>query len=85
MFLQGREEEAIKSLKWLRGQNYNLDSELADIKMNIERSRNEKLSWASFRTPAAKKSLAIGFWLMFFQQFIGPNAVVFNTTKIFKV
>ncbi|RZB39676.1 facilitated trehalose transporter Tret1-2 -like [Asbolus verrucosus] len=81
---KGNEEAARKSLRRLRGDNYNIDAEIADIKASLEEQKSQKISFReSFKKKATKKSLLICFSLMFFQQFGGINAVIFYVGTIF--
>jgi len=83
--LQGRKDEAEKSLKWLRGSEYDVSKELREIEDAYTVNKDKKITWGAFNTKAAKKSIGIATGLMIFQQFGGANAVVFNTTTIFQV
>ncbi|XP_077297723.1 solute carrier family 2 member nebulosa isoform X2 [Arctopsyche grandis] len=81
----GKIEEAKKSLIWLRGAEYDSDTELSQIKEKVEESRNNPVS---FKQAFSKRSAILAFVicmsLMLFQQFSGINAVIFNVTTIFK-
>ncbi|KAK6640626.1 hypothetical protein RUM44_012322 [Polyplax serrata] len=79
----GKTEEAVKSLKFLRGTN-KVDGELEEIRKFVNESKTKNFSWRVLKSRAAIKSVLIGFWLMVFQQFGGANAVVFNATTIFQ-
>lgn len=82
---KGNEEAAIKALRKLRGDEYNVEAEIADIKATIEKEKNEQVPFfESLKTRAAKKSLFICFSLMFFQQLGGINAVIFYVGTIFE-
>lgn len=82
---KGKEEEARKSLRKLRGDKYNVDAEIADIKATIEKDKSVNISFRdSFKKRATKRSLLICFALMFFQQLSGINAVIFYVGTIFQ-
>ena len=68
------------------GKNYDVSTELQELQASVDETAAQKLSFLeAFRTPEAKKGLIIAFGLMIFQQLSGVNAVIFYTTKIFKV
>lgn len=81
----GKKEEAAKSLKWLRGSEYDFSQELADLQTQHEEDRKNKVSIvAAFGRRATQKALFISLGLMFFQQMSGVNAVIFFTKNIFE-
>lgn len=81
-----REDEARKSYKWLRGQAYDPQLEIDELKKEVEENEEKKISFGEvFKRKATKKALMIGFGLMFFQQMCGINVVIFNSTTIFEV
>lgn len=82
---KNREEDAVKSLKWLRGDFY-------DTKMEIEQLRSElrlsseapKISKKkAFSEPAAIWSIVVVGGMIVVQQFSGVSVVLFFTTTIF--
>jgi hypothetical protein len=81
---KNRDDEAKKSLIWLRGTD-NVKEELEDLK----RSHREQLSLGNvtyldiFSKRIYLEPLAIMTLLMFFQQFSGVNAVLFYLKVIF--
>lgn len=82
---KGRKEEAAKSLRWLRGNQYDLSQELAELQAQHEESQNNQTSiFTAFGRRATKKALFISLGLMFFQQLSGVNAVIFFTKNIFE-
>ena len=85
LLTKGRENAAIKSLKWLRGKNYDISDELVSIKDNIEQERKiEAISWKSlFTVDIYWKPFAIVMVIMTLQQFSGINAVTFYQQIIF--
>ncbi|XP_014242296.1 facilitated trehalose transporter Tret1-like isoform X2 [Cimex lectularius] len=85
LLMTGRENAARNSLQWLRGADYNINSELTMMKENIDKAKQERSSFRkAFMTRAAKRGLIIGIGVMFLQQFSGINAVIFYTNSIFK-
>jgi len=77
---QGRSSQATKVLTWLRGPNFNVEKEQRKIKTQI--ASEEYLTFTekirTFATRPVFHSLVLAMLLMFFQQFSGINAVVFN-------
>lgn len=81
----GKTQEAKKSLRQLRGGNYDIDAEIVEINKIIEKQNNTHISIRdSFKNKATQRSLLICFSLMFFQQFSGINVVVFYMGTIFE-
>lgn len=88
MFLMAdkREEDAIKSLKWLRGSLYDPKNEIEDLKKDLAESQASGAPISEvLKRKLTIKTLFIGFGLMFFQQLSGINAVIFYSTTIFNV
>lgn len=81
---KGKEEEARASLLRLRGNKYDVDAEIKDIKAQLEADERNKVPFMkSISKRATKKAFLISFGLMFFQQLSGVNAVIFYTGTIF--
>lgn len=82
--MKGMNEEARRSLVWLRGHEYDVDSELNELRRQQEESQ---VNQSSFRSNITKrnviKAIVICYFLMIFQQLSGINAVIFNTSTIF--
>lgn len=86
LIFEKREDEAVKSYKWLRGSAYNPQSEIDELKKEIEENENHKISFIEvLQRKATKRALFIAFGLMFFQQMCGINVVIFRATTIFEV
>lgn len=82
---KGKKEEAVRSLKWLRGKDYDYSGELADLQAQHEENKANKGSLAAaFARRSTIKALCISLGLMFFQQMSGINAVIFYTKGIFE-
>lgn len=81
---KNRSEDAIKSLKWLRGDHYDISDELNDLQRQHEADINNKISFiAALKRRASVKALIIIVGLMFFLQLSGINIVIFYTGFIF--
>lgn len=84
LVVKGRLDEARGALVKLRGQNYDVDSELTKLQNKAEDTKNNPVSFLSAITKkTALKALLICYALMLFQQLSGINAVIFNTSAIF--
>lgn len=82
---KGKKEAAAKSLKWLRGSQYDYSHELAELQAQNEADKKNKVSLAAALSRRSTiKALFISLSLMFFQQMSGINAVIFFTSDIFK-
>lgn len=82
---KGRKEAAAKSLKWLRGSDYDYSAELADLQAQYESEQKNKVSLvAALSRRSTIKAMFISLGLMFFQQMSGINAVIFYTKDIFE-
>ena len=78
-------EKAIKSLKWLSGNLFNVDAELTQIKSRVIEDSTQQLHLRDFLRPWAYKPILIGVAVMFFQQFSGLNAALFYSVEILQV
>lgn len=84
LVVKGRNDEARSALVRLRGDNYDVDTELNNLKFKAEQSQNQRVSFlASVTKKTALKAILICYALMLFQQMSGINAVLFNTSTIF--
>lgn len=82
---KGKKEDAIRSLKWLRGSDYDYSAELADMQAQHEENKSNKVSiGAALARKATVKAMLISLGLMCFQQMSGINAVIFYTKGIFE-
>jgi MFS family permease len=83
---QNRDAAALKSYKWLRGEKYNPQAEINELKSDILENQRRTISMSEvLKRKATQRALFIGFGLMFFQQMSGINVVLFYATSIFKV
>lgn len=82
---QKREAEARAALVRLRGNAYDVDAELREIKADIEAEEENNISLIeSLKKRSTQKAGIVCFSLMFFQQASGVNAVIFYTSSIFE-
>nr|ARI45056.1 trehalose transporter [Leptinotarsa decemlineata] len=81
---KGQHDQAKDALKWLRGNNTNIDTEFLDLQKIQKKSDDQNESMMIIFSASNLKPLGIVLGLMLFQQFSGINAILFYTTKIFK-
>ncbi|XP_055379051.1 facilitated trehalose transporter Tret1-2 homolog isoform X2 [Condylostylus longicornis] len=82
---KGNIESAQKSIKWLRGADYDHTQELSELQIERDQIKNNKVNFfAAMSRPVTIKALFISLGLMSFQQLSGINAVIFYTGGIFK-
>uniref|UniRef100_A0A0A9XL62 Facilitated trehalose transporter Tret1 n=1 Tax=Lygus hesperus TaxID=30085 RepID=A0A0A9XL62_LYGHE len=85
---KGNQKAAQRALKWLRGKDADVTTELAEISKNAQAQDEESVSMMECLRDFFKWHhmwpLSISLGLMFFQQFSGINAMIFYTVKIFK-
>ena len=88
LVLHGREEEAEKVLKWLRGQNFVISRELEALTAVQGGAGAQAVSFtqtlAAFRYPGAYKPFIILLLVFIFQQLSGSYAVIFYAVTLFK-
>jgi hypothetical protein len=77
---QGRHDKAIVSLAHIRCKTVDspeIIQEMAEIRASIEEELNatEGVTWKECLTPGNRKRFAIGFMIMFWQQFSGTNSI----------
>ena len=79
------EDDALKSLIWLRGSNADVNSELEDLKKSYKKQRESPaFSYAKLFTEGVYfKPFIVALALFFNLQFSGVNAVYFNLKPIF--
>merc|ERR1711997_1198442 len=84
---KGKMDAARKSIKWLRGSQYDGVEEEMESIQKADEERNAPGSKVSigeiFSKAVYLKPFGIAIALMFFQQFSGINEVLFYLTKIF--
>lgn len=80
-----KNEEAVRSLRWLRGPQYDYSDELSELQTEQDRTRyGNNTLWTALRRKATIRALCISIGLMFFLQLSGINIVIFYTGSIFK-
>lgn len=88
LFLRGKEQEAEKSLQWLRGPEADIRQELATIRTNILASKHYNDGNACKLQLLLSKRLTrpvlITCGLMFFQRFTGAHVFNFYAVSMFK-
>ena len=82
---KGKEEQAINALQWLRGNNYDVQDELQQMKTILKEQEDiGTITPREFFTKSYYvKPFTIMLALMFLQQYSGINAVMFYLTDIF--
>ncbi|KAL7041414.1 hypothetical protein ACKWTF_000763 [Chironomus riparius] len=83
---KGQEENAVKSLKFLRGKSTEgVQQELDEIRATVEESMKNKATVRDvFANAANKKAFIISAGLLTFQQLSGINVVLFYCQSIFE-
>lgn len=77
-----REEESRRILNRIEGPAQAEES-LRQMREEINKSKDEKSSWKELLQPWLRAPLIICIGIMFFQQFIGINTVIYYSPKIF--
>lgn len=81
---KNRTGDAVKSLQWLRGSEYDYSTELAEMQDELDRDRAINITiMGALRRRATVRALYIIIGLMFFLQLSGINIVIFYTASIF--
>ena len=78
----GREEEGRAVLARIEGYE-GMENSYRTIKGEIEKSKEEKSGFRELMKPWLRNAVIIGIGIMFFQQFIGINTVIYYSPKIF--
>ena len=83
---QGKNPQANKVLKWLRGSNSNVSEEVTEIKSQLANEVKLKFTeqMRALKARPVYHPIILAALLMFFQQFSGINAVVFNGELLLK-
>ncbi|XP_034566410.1 solute carrier family 2, facilitated glucose transporter member 6 [Notolabrus celidotus] len=77
----GREQQAEKALRWLRGKDYNTQIELKAIQDSI--NTRGKVTWSDLATPVFYKPITIAVVMRFLQQMTGITPVLVYLEFIF--
>ncbi len=85
LLVKGKQDEAAKSLQWLRGKHYDIGKEMASLRKTYE---EQKIIGSISLMDLIKKDvywkpLLLMLAIHFTQQFCGINAIVFYLTDIF--
>ncbi|KAI5713917.1 hypothetical protein M8J76_007798 [Diaphorina citri] len=81
----GKPEKAEVSLRYYRGAQYDVATELAAIQKEIDAASEKKATFSDlFSSRANLRGLIVSLGLMMFQQFSGVNTVIFYSNDIFK-
>ncbi|BES87559.1 Facilitated trehalose transporter Tret1 [Nesidiocoris tenuis] len=80
----GRQKDAQKALKWLRGKDADISKEIAEMNKAAESEEESSVSIQDLFQKCYLWPLSIALGLMFFQQFSGINAMIFYTVEIFE-
>lgn len=85
--IKGRDDDAIKSIKWLRGKNYDTTFEIDNLKseLRLDETAPKISQIRAFRESAAIWSIVVVMGMMIVQQLSGVSVVLFFTTRIFIV
>ena len=82
---KGKYPKAVASIKWLRGEEYDPEVEIEDLKDGLlEELKGDATFHEIMSSKANKKALHIGLGLMIIQEMSAINIVVFYATKIFE-
>ncbi|XP_031555263.1 solute carrier family 2, facilitated glucose transporter member 8-like [Actinia tenebrosa] len=77
-----RRGDAMSAMRWLKGPGASVEEECYTIEATLD--EQQAMSCSEFCKPSITKPLIISMAAMFFQQFCGINAVLFNCAAIFK-
>ncbi|KAF2360035.1 Sugar/inositol transporter [Trinorchestia longiramus] len=85
LLMKDRPAEAEAALRHFRGPHYPVEIELRTMRLALQEQTSQKIHITKlFMTPHFLKPFLTSLTLMFFQQFSGANAVLFNLSTIFK-
>ncbi|NXF29985.1 GTR6 protein, partial [Nyctibius bracteatus] len=80
---QGKEDEALRSLCWLRGKDTDYAREYEQIKDSV-RKQNRQVSCAEIKDPFIYKPILIAVGMRFLQQLSGVTCILVYLQSIFK-
>lgn len=82
---QGKHQEAKAALRYFRGIDNDIDSEMKSLKEYLRNAARSKVTFKElFSTRATVKALVVSFGLMIFQQLSGVYPIIFYCRYIFK-
>lgn len=79
---RGRDEEGKSVLTRIEGSD-NMEHSYKAIKNELKKSEQEKSGFKELMKPWLRNAVIIGIGIMFFQQFIGINTIIYYSPKIF--
>ena len=74
----------MQSLRWLRGKDFNIESEMEELEASVDAELANVTRASDLLHPWAYKPILTALALMSFQQVIGINAALFNSVEIFR-
>ena len=83
LFNKGREADARRILQRIEDPEM-VEVSLRKMKEDVERDRENKTSSKEILKPWLRSALIIGIGVMFFQQFVGINTVIYYSPEIFE-
>lgn len=85
LVIENRINEAKRSYKWLRGENYDPQGEIDELKKELEEAARNQITFKeALKMRSTKMAIFIGLGLVTFQQMSGINVVIFYSTDIFR-
>lgn len=82
---QGKFHEAKDALRYFRGIDNDIDSEIKSLKEHMRNAAKNKVTFAElFKTRGTIKALVVSFGLMIFQQLTGIYPILFYAKTIFE-
>lgn len=82
LFAKGKEDKGRKILEKLEDPDL-VEQSIAKMKEEIELDKNSARSWKELFQPWLRNALYIGMGIMFVQQFVGINTVIYYCPEIF--
>ena len=79
---KGRLKECRKVLQKIEPEN-TVNDLIGQMEVEIEKDRNSAVGWRYLMQPWLRTPLMIAVCIMFFQQFVGINTVIYYSPKIF--
>ncbi|MCO7114282.1 MFS transporter [Bacteroides uniformis] len=80
---KGRLKECRKVLQKIEPEN-TVNDLIGQMEVEIEKDRNSAVGWRYLMQPWLRTPLMIAVCIMFFQQFVGINTVIYYSPKIFR-
>jgi SP family facilitated glucose transporter-like MFS transporter 8 len=83
--MKNDEAKAIKSLKWLRGKDFNETAEIAELSENLKNNQEKVPFLQAIKEKSSINALIIGCGLLFFRHMSCIIPILFYATTIFAV